>query len=990
MAYGHNNGLPASFYYSVLQSSDGYLWIGSSSGLIRFDGKRYETFFSDYTNPNSLSDNVINDIIEDDEQNLWIAGLYQGLTKYNLRTGNMKRYARLSEADKTAYGIRQLFFDQGELWIGTDGQGLAHYIAEADSFEFFMPKPSDQIKSPSPNITGIAKDKHQPDLLWLSSFTGLYSFDTRNKVFTAYSLPHPNQISTTLQFLCIETDDDHAIWLGTWYAGLLRFDIESKTFQTFPYSKATPANSQHYVVLDIKSINDSIIYLATGNDGLLTLNTNKPEVRPLLTQEQLPDGSSGIDIQRISKTPDAGVFVGGNYFIYQEHPSFNRFNRSVSISDDLEFELEQVVYDSLRHGYWMACLNVGALVFFDDDMDQYHLYHAADNKPIQALDVAIDSKNRIWVTTVLSGLLILNEKDNTFHEISNEFPSLTELPDLLYCVENDIAGNLWFAGRSQLYYLDASQQVQSFDLGFDHASGGYNLVLKCGLRGEVWLGSLNGLYHFLPDRNEVTQLLPDKSNSNGIANAYIKAMTIDKDGNAWIGFENDGVQVIRATDHKLLQSFNLKNGLPCMQVNYMSTDADGGIWAGTASGLSYFNPDASTPIWQLFNRQDGVKRDYVDRSIATTTTGKLFFNLVKGISWIDLHANKENSNTQPQLHILSFLVDGHPIQFDLLPTYLTEVNLDYNVKEIRIEFAAMDWLHPFRTKYFYHIEGINTSNEWIENKEAVISLSGMKPGGYAIQLYAVSGDGIKSEVMSLPIIIHPPFWQRWWFLSLCAIALSALVYSIYQYRIRQLQKLQAMRNTISTNLHDDIGASLSNIHILTVLTQRNIENTPRATSYITKASDEIQRISESLSDIVWNISPKYDDINQLFIRMKRYAADMLDGKQIIGELNFPSSTAQVRMPMDQRRDFYLIFKEGVNNLVKYANASSARVSVTIDDQLVRLEIKDNGVGFDESTIQVGNGIQNMKQRASKWKAKLQIQSHPGQGTSLLLEMKVNG
>ena len=198
-----------------------------------------------------------------------------------------------------------------------------------------------------------------------------------------------------------------------------------------------------------------------------------------------------------------------------------------------------------------------------------------------------------------------------------------------------------------------------------------------------------------------------------------------------------------------------------------------------------------------------------------------------------------------------------------------------------------------------------------------------------------------------------------------------------------------MRNTISTNLHDDIGASLSNIHILTVLTQRNISNTENATSYITKAGDEIQRISESLSDIVWNINPKYDDLDQLFIRMKRYAADMLDGKDIKADLIFPEVVEKLSMPMDQRRDFYLIFKEAVNNLVKYSDAEEARVKVSADRHLIRLEVEDNGKGFDVNTLRFGNGLQNMKQRAEKWKAILQVQSKPGEGTSIVLDMRLN-
>jgi len=260
MAYGNNNGLPASFYYAVLQSSDGYLWICSSSGLIRFDGKRYKTFFSNYADPNSLSDNVINDIIEDDQQNLWIAGLYQGLTKYNLRTGQMKRYARLSADERPGYGIKQLLFDHGELWIGTAGRGLAHYLPATDTFEFFMAQPSEHVGDASGTITGIAKDQFDPDRLWLSSETGLYRFDIKTKVFTQYSIPYPDIKVTPMPFLCIETDHENQIWLGTWYRGLYSFDPRTERFERHFFTGSDPADAGHYLVLDINGVVSGLVF----------------------------------------------------------------------------------------------------------------------------------------------------------------------------------------------------------------------------------------------------------------------------------------------------------------------------------------------------------------------------------------------------------------------------------------------------------------------------------------------------------------------------------------------------------------------------------------------------------------------------------------------------------------------------------------------------------------------------------------------------------
>jgi signal transduction histidine kinase len=198
--------------------------------------------------------------------------------------------------------------------------------------------------------------------------------------------------------------------------------------------------------------------------------------------------------------------------------------------------------------------------------------------------------------------------------------------------------------------------------------------------------------------------------------------------------------------------------------------------------------------------------------------------------------------------------------------------------------------------------------------------------------------------------------------------------------------LLEMRNNISRNLHDDIGASMSNINILNELAKRNAANPEKSKEYLVKSGEDIQRISESLSDIVWNINPQYDNLQNLFIRMKRYAADMMDGKNISYEMQFPEDADKISLSMEKRRDLYLIFKEAVNNLVKYSKATHANLKMELDRKKIFLSIIDNGIGFESNKLQYGNGITNMQHRAKACDAILEIISHPGEGTEIKLEM----
>jgi signal transduction histidine kinase len=222
------------------------------------------------------------------------------------------------------------------------------------------------------------------------------------------------------------------------------------------------------------------------------------------------------------------------------------------------------------------------------------------------------------------------------------------------------------------------------------------------------------------------------------------------------------------------------------------------------------------------------------------------------------------------------------------------------------------------------------------------------------------------------------------------LLLGGIGFSRYQLKkkLEQQKSLEEMRNHIASDLHDDVGASLSNINILNELTRRNADNPAKVNEYLSKASDDIRQVSEGISDIVWNINPRYDNLEHLFVRMKRYAADIMDAKNINYQIDFPEQASDIKLDMDKRRDLYLLFKEAINNLAKYSRATHALIRLSLEKNLVRLTINDNGIGFDTRNNKKGNGLQNMDQRAHLLKGNLIVDSEPGKGTRLLLEMPV--
>lgn len=227
-------------------------------------------------------------------------------------------------------------------------------------------------------------------------------------------------------------------------------------------------------------------------------------------------------------------------------------------------------------------------------------------------------------------------------------------------------------------------------------------------------------------------------------------------------------------------------------------------------------------------------------------------------------------------------------------------------------------------------------------------------------------------------------------LGVLLVILAFLGFNRYKLKkkIEQQASIIAMRNSISENLHDDIGSSLSNISLLNRLAQNNSHNPSLRDEYLVKAGEEIQYVSESISDIVWNINPRYDNIQNLLVRMRRYAADMMDGKNIDYQINFSEEMDHIFLSMDKRRHFYLFYKEAINNLVKHAKAEKVTVQLALINGLVKLEIQDDGIGFDPNVPGFGNGMATLQKRAKALNGQLQLFSQQGRGTRVDLQFQI--
>jgi signal transduction histidine kinase len=249
---------------------------------------------------------------------------------------------------------------------------------------------------------------------------------------------------------------------------------------------------------------------------------------------------------------------------------------------------------------------------------------------------------------------------------------------------------------------------------------------------------------------------------------------------------------------------------------------------------------------------------------------------------------------------------------------------------------------------------------------------------------AVDSDGRASpEPATVAFAIAAPVWQRWWFLALAALAVAGAAYALYRYRVARLLEVERVRTRIATDLHDDIGANLTRISVLS-----------EVASYRSGGGDEslasIARISResvaSMGDIVWAINPKRDSFRDLVRRMRELANEALASAGVRLTFSAPDSIDDVRLGHDTRREVFLVYKEAVTNAARHSGCEHAAVRIDLDGRKLALEVSDDGRGFDPSARRGGNGLQNMRRRAAAIGGRLEVRSAPGEGTSVRLEV----
>ncbi len=485
-------------------------------------------------------------------------------------------------------------------------------------------------------------------------------------------------------------------------------------------------------------------------------------------------------------------------------------------------------------------------------------------------------------------------------------------------------------------------------------------------------------------------IIPDIIKSKRFERSSFQAFFTDKKNSIWAATDIGLLQL--SNNYEFLHLYDIKNGLPDNFVYGILVDAEGDLWLSTNKGLSLFHP--TTGKFRNFTLDDGIQSfEFNTGAFYKSKDGEMFFGGVNGFNYFNPQTISYNKNV-PQLALTDFKVFDDEIKLDTAIGFKKKLILSHDKNTISFEFAGMEFSNPERNQYASKLEGLEY--EWYySGNRRFVKYDRLKPGTYHLWLKASNNDGEWSKpVQMITIIILSPYWATWWFITLVIVVLVALTILGIRYFIgRKLKKrLQALerrneiekiRNRISRDIHDDIGAGLTKISMMSQMARLDVTENKNIDDKLNTLSSSARDLSERLQEIVWAMNPRHDDLNSLLAFLRAYASDFFENSNVKLSFHFPDNIPALPLNPDMRRNLFLCFKEALNNIAKYANASEIFIEADIKTNTFHLMIKDNGKGFDANKNKLtGNGLANMQKRMEEINGQFSIKSKPGTGTEI--------
>lgn len=984
---------------AIYEDSRGYMWVGTYSGLHKYDGLAFQVYTSN-SDSSSINDNYIGFIYEDRQKQLWI-GTGNGVARYSRDTDDFRRFELPSDM-ATQSGesnlINTILEDEnGTLWVSGIASGL--FFFDRDRKEF-LPYNANEITSINAMAAG------EENTLWLATLdSGLIKLNTANGN-TEYFQHHPDDplsISSN-NIKTVTIDFEGNLWAGGRGSGLNRMVVDQGKVSFIRYlnEPENPNSLFNNEIFWLYVDRQGNLWSGNENGGLHLYNKADDSFYRYLHDEKNPNSLTHNSIWTVFQDSQDRYWIGmaqSGLNLADPHASkFAHYFKNPLNPKSLSNNIIRDFLETESGNIWVAT-DGGGLNFYDRTNETFKIFKRDPKNPYSLRSDAVislneDEEGNLWVGTWGGGLNILQDEEKGIFTNFKDWIKNDKYPIRnVFDVHFD-KNYIWVAALEEgLYRYDKNTgELRLFKNSEDEADCiSSNLPLRIfeDSRGNLWIGTQSGLNVLRSEdkaKGKFKVYQPKALDPHSLPSYSVRQIMEDRNQNIWIATDKGLSIYISERDNFV--TYRQADGLPVNEINSIVEDDMGFLWIGTIKGISKFDP--ANKVFTNYDKQDGLQGNEFSRySVLKTRKGELLFGGMNGFNLFHPDSLTANPHVPPvyltDLRIfnksVNFKTSGSPLKKHIAET--DTLTLSYKENVFSFDFIALNYTHAEQSQYAYILEGFE--NEWnYVGTQRNATYTNLNPGTYTFRVKAANSDGIwNEEGTSLVLIITPPFWQTTWFYVLATLLILGFLTTAYKLRVKAIQTqkkqlegtveerttmLKHSNAELTKHIHEKdkllsiIGHDLRNpfvsiIGYMELLeeefeSEKNTEHLGNI-KYLLNVSRNTHNLLENL--LHWaSIKTKIYEVKPEVIKMEKLvdtAISMVSSQAIYKKITpVKSNIENIYIHADQNM-ILTVLRNLISNAIKFSQQNSTiEIGVQEKSGDVITSVRDHGTGMDKTIL----------------------------------------
>lgn len=973
------DGLPSNDVLSVVEDKDGFAWLGTRKYLTRYDGYDFQNF----TQIEGLYNHGIS---VDDKNNIWVNSRTIPLGRIDNKTLKVNDISP-KFPDLVEGNFGNIFFDSQKKGWMSDFHGVFRFDPTSLAYDYFA-LPNTTYK----DIKADFIEDKQKNLWIIGLDVGIYKYDSLKKRIRCVIGKESEDPAKRIFFEANRTiiDGRGIIWIAAFQKGLIRFDPTTEEIKFYnEYALAVCADKDEQ--------GRDIIWVSNAR----TIGIFRPDEEKFYFYDDI--STDDFEVYNICKSPLTGIVwfctLQQGVFFYNPHNQLIKTIGFANILPKRNLTINAILKDKTDitgQTFYLGFSRWGMVKWNKTDNSKQFFQYPHYPAEAETRQLLQDDAGKIWIFTNqwqtwadgrenpedndFEGIFVFDPKQQKFlpTPFSTHHGFFT-VPFYSLGLE-DSKKRLWIINHYlSMHVVDKNtgNELVLWDRK-DHETlmkDRWIMDIVEDKQGRFWIGTTSGIFYFDEKTRKFSKVIFPRTRKE----VSVIKMLLDKDGYIWA----TGWELIAKIDMsgKVLLDLDSKSGIYDIECRQIAEDINKNIWVGNLGGLQAYN--SNQKYFLRFSQNDGLISDNITYSFYMNEGKELLIGQKDGLNIVNTR-NALQSKVLDNLNISSVMVNNEKRFYD----WKENIELKRTENAITFHVSALNFLKINQNHYSYYLEGLE--DEWIDAQDnTVFTYNNLSPGDYTFHVRMLDEKGNdRLKEIGVNFSIAPYYYETWWFKTLIVALIVGLAYLFYRFRINQILKLQDVRNRISRDLHDDIGSSLSSISLLSVMASKKIDPQNPSNQLLKQIPEEVSRLSSAIDDMIWNIRPENDGLENFFIRLRDHTVQTLQAQDIDIDIDFSINSQVGSLSMEVRRNIFLIVKEALHNITKHAQARHVETKLKVEKGMLVIKMIDDGKGFDTQKPSSRNGLRNMASRAIEVGGTFEIKSEIGKGSEITLNVPV--